>query len=129
LLESGDCEAGILDPFTGTVHRAATALWRRSAADRMIKNGQALIPRSPNMGSIIIKEFRAADAPAKPMPAAKLKEATSVLQQEMATKSLTRSQQEDFVRKKFPGHHVTVRQFRKISRSVPVPPGRPKRKV
>ena len=89
LLEIGDREAAILDPFTGQMHRAAKTLWRRSGADRMIKKGRAPIPGSPNTGSIIIKEFRAA-VPAKPIPGAKIREAIKALQEEMATKSLTR---------------------------------------
>jgi hypothetical protein len=129
LLEAGDLEAAVLDPFTGIVHRAAATLWRGSGAGRMIKRGQAPIPRSPNMGSIIIKEFRAADAPAKPMPAAKIREAIEALRVEMATKSLTRPQQADFVHKKFSGYHVTERHLREIYQSVTVPPGRPKHKV
>jgi hypothetical protein len=128
LLEGGDREAAILDPSTGIVHRAATSLWRRSGADRMIKKGQAPIPRSPNMGSIIIKEFRAADAPAKPMPAAKIREAIKALQEEMAKKSLTRPQQAQFVRKTFSGYRVTERQLSEIYQSVTVPLGRPKQK-
>jgi hypothetical protein len=128
MLEGGDLEAAILDPFTGTLHRAATTLWRRSGADRMIKKGQAPIPRSPNMGSIIIRELRAADSPAKPMPTAKIREAIEALREELATKSLTRPQQAQFVRKKFSGYRVTERQLRTIYQSVSVPPGRPKQK-
>jgi hypothetical protein len=44
------------------MHRAAKTLWRQSGADRRIKKGRAPIPGSPNTGSIIIKEFRAAAA-------------------------------------------------------------------
>jgi hypothetical protein len=36
LLEAGDLEAAILHPFTGKLHRASTALWRRFDANRMI---------------------------------------------------------------------------------------------
>jgi hypothetical protein len=94
----------------------------------MIKTGQAPIPHTPNMGSIIIKELRAEAAPAKPMPAAKTREAIKALQEEMAKKSLTRPQQADFLRKTFPGYHLSVRQLTQIYQSVTVRPGRPKQK-
>jgi hypothetical protein len=122
LLEGGDLEAAILDPSTGILHQAAATFWRQSSAGRMIKKG-----RAPNTGSIIIKEFRAA-APAKPMSAAKIREAITALRDEMAKKSLTRPQQEEYVRAKFSGYRVTVRQFRMIYQSVTVPSGRPKQK-
>jgi hypothetical protein len=128
LLESGDREAAILDPFTGKMHRAAKTLWRQSGADRMIKKGRAPIPGSPNTGSIIIKEFRAAAAPAKPLPGAKISEAIKALQEEMAKESLTRPQQAHFVRNRFSGYHVSELQFRQICQSVTVRRGRPKRK-
>ena len=51
-LERGDLEAAILDPFTGTLHRASASLWRRHGADRMIESGQAPIPRSRNRGPV-----------------------------------------------------------------------------
>jgi hypothetical protein len=127
LLEIGDREAAILDPFTGQMHRAAKTLWRRSGADRMIKKGRAPIPGSPNTGSIIIKEFRAT-VPAKPISEAKIREAIKALQEEMVTKSLTRPQQARFVRERFSDYRVTTRQITQICQSVTVRPGRPKRK-
>ena len=127
LLESGDREAAILDPFTGKMHRAAKTLWRQSDADRMIKKGRAPIPGSPNSGWIFIKEFRAA-APTKPMPGAKISEAIKALQEEMAKRSLTRPQQAHFVRERFSDYRVSERQIREICQSVRVRPGRPKRK-
>jgi hypothetical protein len=36
LLEAGDLEAAILDPWTGNLHRASAALWRRPRG----KNGR-----------------------------------------------------------------------------------------
>jgi hypothetical protein len=36
LLEAGELEAAILDPFKGKLHRASIASWRRHDADRMI---------------------------------------------------------------------------------------------
>jgi len=128
LLEGGDLQAVILDPFTGALHRAATNLWRRWDAARMIKKGEAPIPGRSHSGSIIIKDFRVPDAPAKPLPAARIADAIKVLQEEMAKKSLTRSLQEDFVREKFPGYRVTEEQIRKIFQSIKVPLGRPKKK-
>ena len=128
LLESGDREAAILDPFTGKMHRAAKTLWRQSDADRMIKKGRAPIPGSPNSGWIFIKEFRAAAAPTKPMPGAKISEAIKALQEEMAKRSLTRPQQAHFVRERFSDYRVSERQIREICQSVRVRPGRPKRK-
>jgi hypothetical protein len=128
LLESGEREAAILDPFFGKMHRAAKTLWRQSGVDRMIKKGRAPIPGSPNTGSIIIKEFRAAAAPAKPLPRAKISEAIKALQEEMAKESLTRPQQAHFVRERFSDYHVSERQMRQICQSVTVRRGRPKRK-
>jgi hypothetical protein len=128
LLERGDLEAAVLDPITGKIHPIATTVWRRSGADRMIRKGRASIPRSSNIGPLIVKEFRTADAPAKPMPAAKIREAIKALQEEMAQRSLTRLQQAHFVRKQFPGYRVTERLLREIYQSVKVPPGRPKQK-
>ena len=39
LLEAGQLEAAILDPFTGALHQATTSLWRRHDADRLIEKG------------------------------------------------------------------------------------------
>ena len=41
LLERGEFEAAILDPFSGKLHRTSVSLWRRHNADRMIKKGEA----------------------------------------------------------------------------------------
>jgi hypothetical protein len=57
LLEAGQLEAAILNPWTGHLHRASTSLWRRAKADRMIESGQAPIPGSPNTGSLVVKRF------------------------------------------------------------------------
>jgi len=64
LLEAGDLEAAILHPFTGKLHRASTALWRRSGADRMIEKGRAPIPHSPKYRLVRGQEIpRAEPAP------------------------------------------------------------------
>jgi hypothetical protein len=94
----------------------------------MIKKARAPIPNSFNVGAIFIKEFRASDPPLKPMPTARMKQAIRALQEEMATKTLTRPQQAQFVRKTFPGYRVTERQLREMYQAVAVSPGRPKRK-
>jgi hypothetical protein len=127
LLESGQLEAAILDPFTGKLHRASTSLWRRANADRMIESGRAPIPGSPNTGSLVVKRFAEANVHPKPMPAAKIREAIEALKEKIATESLTRAQQADFLRKTFSSYHLTERQFREISQAVPVSPGRPKK--
>jgi hypothetical protein len=74
LLESGELEAAILDPFKGKLHRASTALWRRHDADRMIKKGRAPIPYSPNTGTLVVKEFPVPSRPRTPLPASKIRE-------------------------------------------------------
>jgi hypothetical protein len=126
-LERGDLEAAILDSFTGTMHRTSASLWRRHNADRMIERGQAPIPGSPNTGLILVKQFAEPDVDTKPIPQAKIQEAIKALKKKIATESLTRPQQEDFVRKNFPGYRVTKRQFAEIFRAVPVPTGRPRK--
>src|SRR4051812_36822771 len=55
MLEAGDLEAGILDPWTGRLHRASAALWRRHDAGRLLDKGHAPLPGSPNMGSLFVK--------------------------------------------------------------------------
>jgi len=127
LLEAGELEAAILNPWTGELHRASASLWRRHDADRMIESGRAPIPGSPNTGSLVVKRFAEANVHPKPMPAAKIREAIEALKEKTATESLTRAQQADFLRKTFPSYHLTERQFRKISQVVPVSPGRPKK--
>jgi hypothetical protein len=127
LLEAGELEAAILNPWTGELHRASASLWRRHDADRMIERGRAPIPGSPNIGPLLVKRFAEAKMHTKPLPAAKIKEAIEALKVKMAAENLTRPQQEDFVRKTFPSYHLTERQFRKIFQAVPVLPGRPKK--
>jgi hypothetical protein len=68
-----------------------------------------------------------ANLPTKPMPGVKIQEAIQALKEKTATESLTRANREDFVRKRFPGYHVTERQLAQIFRAVPVPTGRPKK--
>jgi hypothetical protein len=127
LLEAGQLEAAILDPWVGTLHRASASLWRRFDADRMIERGRAPIPNSPNTGSLLIKRFAEANVHTKPMPEAKIQAAIDVLKEKIATESLTRAQQRDFLRKTFPSYHVTARQLVQIFRAVPAPRGRPKK--
>jgi hypothetical protein len=64
LLEGGDLEAAILDPFSGRLHRASASLWRRHNAGRMIEEGQAPIPDSPNTGRLWVKQFDQPNVPA-----------------------------------------------------------------
>jgi hypothetical protein len=124
LLEAGQLEAAILDPWTGKLYRVSASLWRRFDADRMIERGEAPIPGSPNTGSLLVKRFAEANAPGKPMPRARIQEAIEALKEKIATESLTRPQQADFLRKTFPNYHVTERQLIEIFRAVPVPTGR-----
>jgi hypothetical protein len=67
MLEAGDLEAAILDPWTGALHRASAALWRQHDAGRLIDRGRALLPSSSNTGSLLVKEFAEASAPTKPI--------------------------------------------------------------
>jgi hypothetical protein len=127
LLEAGDLEAAILDPWKGQLHRASTAFWRRHDAGRMIENGQAPIPRSPNLGTLWVKEFDEGSTSTKPIPQSKIADVIRALQEKVATESLTRPQQKDFVRRTFPHYRVTERQFSKIFQAVPVLTGRPKK--
>jgi hypothetical protein len=127
LLEAGDLEAAILDPFTGKLHRASTALWRQNDADRMIENGRAPIPHSLNTGSLVVKEFLVQSTPGRTPSASTIRKMIDALLGKVATESLTRSQQKDFVRKMFPNCRVTERQFSEIFQEVPVPTGRPKK--
>jgi hypothetical protein len=100
-LEAGEFEAAILDPFTGKLHRASTALWRRFDADRMIEKGRAPIPHSRNTGSLVVKEFPVQSTPRRPLPASKIGDVIDALRGKVATEYLTRPQQEDFVGKRF----------------------------
>jgi hypothetical protein len=126
-LEAGDLEAAILDPFTGNLHRASITLWRRFDADRMIEKERARIPHSLNSGSLVVKKFPVRSQPGGPLPTSRIGEVIDALRGELATESLTRPQQKDFIRKRFPNYRVTERQFDKIFQEVPVPTGRPKK--
>lgn len=127
MLEAGELEAAILDPWTGKLHQAPASLWRQHNADRMIEKGQASIPASLNTGQLLIKQFAEANEPNRPIPKAKIQEAIEALKQKTATESLTRPQQRDFLRKTFASYHVTERQLNEIFRAVPVPTGRPRK--
>jgi hypothetical protein len=126
-LEAGHLEAAILDPWSGELYRVPARMWRQHDADRIIKHGRAQMPPSGNIGSLLVKRFAGASVPAKPVPAAKIREAIEALKEKIATESLTRSQQAEFVRKSFPSYHVTERQLSEIFRAVPVPTGRPRK--
>jgi hypothetical protein len=126
LLEAGDLKAAVLDPFTGKLHRASTALWCRFDADRIIEKGRAPIPRSRNTGSLVVKKFPVQSTPGRTPSASTIREMIDALRKKLATERLTRPKQEDFVRKMFPNHRVTVRQFGEIFKKVPVTIGRPK---
>jgi hypothetical protein len=127
MLEAGELEAVIVDPWTGKRHQASASLWRRYDADQMIEKGQAPIPRSRNKGKLLVKQFAEANEPKKPLPKAKIPEAVGALKEKLATESLTRAQQTDFLRKTFPSYQLTERTIREIFRAVAVPPGRPKK--
>jgi hypothetical protein len=127
-LESGQLEAAILDPWSGTLHRAPASLWRQHNADRMIATGEAPLPHSSNTGELLLKRFADASVPVKkPMPNAKIAEAIELLKTKTETESLTRPQQAEFVRNTFPNYRVRERQLDEIFRSVPVPIGRPRK--
>jgi hypothetical protein len=127
LHEASQLEAAILDPWSGELHPAPARMWRQNNADRMIKTGQAPLPHSSNTGSLLVKRFADASVRAKPMPKAQIGEAIEALKAKTATKSLTRPEQADFVRKSFPTYNVTERQLREIFRAVPVLSGRPRK--
>ena len=127
LLEAGQLEAAILDPFTGALHQATTSLWRRHGADRLIEKGQAPIPRSPNTGSVLVKRFAEPNVDTKPIPQAKIQEAIEALKEKLATESLTRPEQADFLRQTFSAYRITERQLRQIFEAVPMPTGRPRK--
>src|SRR6266566_7310478 len=90
LLDAGELEAAILDPWTGNSHQASASLWRRHDADRMIEKGQAPIPGSRNTGKLLVKQFAEANEPRKPLPRAKIPETIGALKAKLATESLTR---------------------------------------
>ena len=127
LLEAGKLKAAILDASSGKIHQASVSVWRRLDADRMIEKAQAPIPGSLSTGTLLIKRFAEAKVDAKPMPAAKIQEAMKALKEKMATESLTRVQQRNFVRETFPKYRVTERQLTQIFRAVPAPIGRPRK--
>lgn len=127
MLDAGELEAAILDPWTGKLHQASASLWRRHDADRMIEKGQAPIPGSRNTGKLLVKQFAETNEPKKSLPRAKIREAIEALKAKLATKSLTRAEQADFLRQSFPSYHLTERQRREIFRGVAVPTGRPKK--
>lgn len=116
LLEAGDLEAAILDPFAGKLHRASTALWRRSGADRMIEKGRAPIPHSPNTGSFVVKKCPLQSTPRRPLPTSKIGDVIDALRGKVATEYLTRPQQRDFVRKRFPNYRVNKDNFARYLR-------------
>jgi hypothetical protein len=121
-LEAGHLEAAILDPWSGELYRVPARMWRQDDADRIIKHGRTQKP-----GSLLVKRFAEASVRATPLPAAKIVEAIQALKEKIATESLTRSQQRDFVRQSFPNYHVTERRMREILRPIPVLPGRPRK--
>lgn len=128
MLEAGELEAVIVDPWTGKLHQASASLWRRHDADRMIEKGQAPIPSSRNHGKLLVKQFVEANEPKKPLPKAKIPEAIATLEAKLATtECLTRPQQADFLRQTFASYDLTERQMREIFRAVPVLTGRPKK--
>jgi len=125
-LEAGHLEAAILDPWTGELYPAPARMWRQNDADQIIKHGRAQRPPSGNIGSLFVKRFvEESVRGAMPLPKAKIGEAINALKAKTATESLTRPQQREFVRKRFPSYHVTERQLSEIFRAVRVPIGRP----
>jgi hypothetical protein len=124
-LEAGHLEAAMLDPWTGTLHRAWPSMWRRPNADQMIEKGEAPIPHNPNTGSLLVKRFADASMHAKLMPTAKIGEVIEVLKEKTATEYLTRTQQKEFVRKTYSSYRVSTRLMDTIVQSVRVRPGRP----
>ena len=127
LLERGHLEAVIVDPWTGKLCRAATSLWRRHDAVRMIESGKAPIPRSRNTGSLLVKRFAEAKPEQKPIPQVEIRHAIDVLKEKLAVEKLTRPRQKDFLRQTFPNYRFTERQFNEIFKAVRVPTGRPRK--
>jgi hypothetical protein len=109
------------------LHPVPVQMWRQHDADRIIKSGQAQIPPSGNIGSLFVKQFADARVDAKPMPQTKIAEAIDALKEKIATESLTRAQQKEFVRENFPTYRITERQFSEIFRAIPVRTGRPRK--
>jgi hypothetical protein len=50
LLEAGQLEAAILDPWTGKLHQVSASMWRRFGADRMIEKGTSANPAQSQYG-------------------------------------------------------------------------------
>jgi hypothetical protein len=101
-------------------------MWRVSSADRMIRSGCAQIPHRGNDGHLFVKAF-VRKSGRSPLPQAKMQEAIAALTAKAETESLTRPQQQEFLRRMFPAHHVTTRQLAQIFQSVPVAKGRSKK--
>ena len=91
------------------------------------RKGEAPIPGRRNTGSLLVRRFAEANAQRKPMSPARIREAIAALKEKIATESLTRPQQADFLRKTFASYHVTERQLAEIYQAVPVPTGRPRK--
>jgi hypothetical protein len=125
LLEAGKLEAVILDSWSGRLHPVHVPVWRQHDANQMIKLGQAQIPPDRNTGSLLVKEFTIDSAPSKaPPPKAKIAEAVAALQKTIATESLTRPQQKQFLRDLYPEYHWTERALNQTCQGVPVRKGR-----
>jgi hypothetical protein len=93
----------------------------------MIEKGRAPIPHSLNTGSLVVKKFPEQSRPSTPLLTSRIVEVIEALREKVAKESLTRPQQKDFVRKRFPNRRVTERQFGEIFQKVSVPIGRPKK--
>ena len=127
MLEAGELEAAILDPWTGKLHQASASLWRQHDADRMIEKGQAPIPGSPNTGQLLIKQFAEAKEPNRPIPTGKNPRGNRSLEGKNSDRKSDATEQKDFLRKTFASYHITERQLNEIFRAVPVPTGRPRK--
>ena len=99
-------------------------MWRQNDADRIIKTGRAQPPNRSIIGSLLVERFANSSVRAARMPKEKIGEAIEALKAKIATESLTRPQQAEFVRKSFPRYHVSERQLSEMFRAVPVPTGR-----
>jgi hypothetical protein len=93
----------------------------------MIEKGRAPIPRSPNTGSIFVKRFAEPNTDTKPLPQAKIKDAIKVLEEKLATETLTRPEQADFLRDSFSSYRISERQMTKIFKAIPVRASRPRK--
>jgi hypothetical protein len=104
LLEAGEVEAALLDPWTGILHELPPSFWRRSNADRVIERKRAALPGSQNTGELLVKRFGES---ARPLPVAKMTQVIEALKQKSVTESLTRAQQKEFVHRTFPHYRFT----------------------